>query len=367
MRIAQVTKYFHPHHGGIESNVLGISRGMVEKGNEVLVFTSNIPRSARKETFQGIEIHRANSLFTIFNSPFSPGILLGLLGRDYDLIHVHFPDPFNSVFAWFASKIKGKPLVITYHSDIIKDRFYHLPFRLLFGLVENRILEHASRIIATTQAYADGSRALRRFQNKIVIIPNFVNAEEFNPGIDGSTVRERYGIAKENVVLFFGRLVPYKGVEYLIDAFKGIKKDSMLVIAGRGPLKEKLMKRARGIPNARFIVPDDDEIPAIYSCCDIFVLPSVTRQEAFGITLIEAMATGKPVITTNMSGMPSVVADTGLLVKPKDPKDLRKAILKLLSDKKLCKELGDGARKRVEEEFTLTVVVEKTARLYNEI
>ncbi len=366
MRIAQVTKYFHPHHGGIESNVLGISKGVVDKGNEVLVFTSNIPRSRRKETFQGIEIHRANSLFTIFNAPFSPGILLGLLSRDYDIIHVHSPDPFNSVFAWLASRIKGKPLVITYHSDIIKDRFYHLPFRLLFGIVEKRILSHATRIIATTQAYADGSKTLRKFKNKIVVIPNFVNSDEFNPAIDGSRVRERYGLGKDKIVLFFGRLVPYKGVEYLIDAFKEVK-NANLVIAGRGPLKEKLMKKARGIPSVRFIVPEDDEIPLLYSCCDVFVLPSVTRAEAFGIALLEAMASGKPTITTDMSGMPSVVGDTGILVKPKDSKALRKAIQKLLSDKNLRKDLGEKARTRVGEEFTLPIVVEKTERLYNEI
>jgi len=366
MKIAQVTKYFHPHHGGIESNVLGISRGIVDKGNEILVFTSNIPRSRRHEIHEGIEISRATNLFTVFNAPFSPGIFLGLLSRNYDLIHVHFPDPFNSVFAWLASRIKGKPLVITYHSDIIKDRFYHLPFRLLFGFVEGRILKHATRIIATTQAYADGSKTLRKFKNKISIIPNFVNSDEFNPDIDGGRVRERYGLGRDKIVLFFGRLVPYKGVEYLIDAFKGVK-GATLVVAGRGPLRKKLMKRAKKIPNVRFIVPDDDEIPPLYSCCDVFVLPSVTRAEAFGIALLEAMASGKPTITTNMSGMPSVVGDTGILVKPKDSKELRKAILKLLSDKKLRKDLGEKARARVEQEFTLPTVVEKTERLYNEM
>ena len=127
------------------------------------------------------------------------------------------------------------------------------------------------------------------------------------------------------------------------------------------------MKRAKGIPNVRFIVPDDDEIPALYSCCDVFVLPSVTRGEAFGIALLEAMATGKPTITTNMSGMPSVVRDTGILVKPRDSKALREAIKRLLSDKRLREDLGEKARKRVEDEFTLQVVVEKTIGLYREL
>ncbi len=367
MRIAQVTKYFYPHHGGIESNILGISRGIVEKGNDVLVFTSNIPKSKRYEIFNGIKIFRARNLFTIFNAPLSPGIFIGLLRNDYDLIHVHFPDPFNSVFAWLASWIKRKPLIITYHSDIVGKRFYHLPFIHLFGWVENRILSHAKKIIVTTPTYVDGSRALRMFRDKVVIIPNFVDERVFSPDTDSSRVRERYGLANENVVLFLGRLVSYKGVEYLIDAFRGIKNDPVLVIAGRGPLKKKLIKRARGIPNVRFIVPDDDEIPALYSSCDIFVLPSITRQEAFGIALLEAMASGKPTITTTISGMPSVVGDTGILVEPKQPKDIRGAILRLLSDRELCRYLGKKARKRVEDKFTLEVVVEKMERLYKGI
>jgi len=367
MRIAQVTKYFYPHPGGIESNVLGISKGVVDKGDNVLVFTSNEPRTKKYEVFEGIEIFRSMNLLTIFNAPLSPGIFLNLMRKDYDLIHVHFPDPFNSVFAWLASRIKGRPLIITYHSDIIKDRIYHRIFRILFWFLEKIILSDAVRIIATTQAYADGSKVLKRFKSKVVVIPNFVDANEFNPGVDSSRVREKYGLVKERVILFFGRLVPYKGVDYLIEAFKGIKKESMLVIAGRGPLKEKLMKLAKGKYNIRFIEPEDDEIPSLYSCCDVFVLPSVTRQEAFGITLLEAMSSAKAVITTNISGMPSVVGDCGILVEPRNPKDLRGAIQKLLSDKNLRKNLGEGARKRVEKEFTLEVVVGKTLELYREI
>jgi len=365
MIIAQVTKYFHPHPGGIESNAFGISKGIVERGDKALVFTSNEPKTKKHEVFEGIEIFRSTNLLTIFNAPFSPGILINLIRRNYDIIHVHFPDPFNAVFAWLASRINGKSLIITYHSDILKERIYHKPFRLIFGWVEKRVLGDAVKIIATTEAYTNTSEVLKRFKSKIVVIPNFVDADRFNPEVDSGSVRKKHGLEKERIVLFFGRLVPYKGVEYLIEAFRGVN-NSILVIAGRGPLKEKLVKKAKGIEDIKFIEPEDDEIPSLYSSCDIFVLPSVTRQEAFGIALLEAMSSKKPVIATNISGMPSVVGECGILVKPRDPKALREAILKLLSDNSLRRTLGEKARKRVEEEFTLEVVVEKTIRLYRE-
>ena len=130
MRVAQVTKYFYPHKGGIESNALGISEGLVDLGHEVLVLTSNIPKGEELEELSGICVLRSNCFFTAFNDPFTPGLFKNLLKEDYDIIHVHLPDPFNSVYALLASAIRKKPLFVTYHADIIKNRWYHFPFKL---------------------------------------------------------------------------------------------------------------------------------------------------------------------------------------------------------------------------------------------
>jgi len=370
MRIAQVTKYFYPHHGGIESHVLGVAEGLVDKDFEVKVFTSNIPECRKRENLNGIEIYRSRSFFTLSNDPFAPGIFLNLLKENYDLIHLHLPDPFCSVFAFLISLIRRKPLIVTYHADIIREQWYYKILNSVYEIFLYFVLWGSKKIIATTPNYAQESRILRKFRDKIEVVPNFVDAERFNPDIDGEDMLETYNLKGKRIVLFLGRLVPYKGVKYLITAFSEVKeelRDSALVIGGDGPLKEELKRIANEIPDIIFIDIDEEKIPQYYAICDIFVLPSVTRQEAFGISLLEAMASGKPCITTIISGMPYVVGNCGILVNPRDVESLSNAMKKLLKDKKLAKELGRRGRKRVEEEFTLERVVNKLLGIYCDI
>ncbi len=367
MRIAQLTKYFYPHKGGIESSVLGISGGIAGRGNDVLVFTSNIPKCGRKEVIDGIEVHRFANFFTMFNDPFTPGIITDLLKEDYDLIHLHLPDPFNSIFALIASILRKKPLIVTYHADIIKDEWYHKPFKFIYNLFLYFVLRHSRKIIATTPNYVKDSCILRRFKNKMEIVPNFVDIEKFNPGLDGSRIRKVYNLNEKKIILFIGRLVPYKGVEYLITAFSDVKKElenSALLIVGNGPLKEKLENLAADIGDVYFINAEDRDIPFYYACCDLFVLPSITRQEAFGIVLLEAMASGKPVIATNISGMPYIINNSGIVVKPKNIDGLKDAILKILSNPQIAAELGENGRKRVETEFAPDIIVDKIEKIY---
>jgi glycosyltransferase involved in cell wall biosynthesis len=370
MRVAQVTKYFHPHRGGIESHVLGISEGFARRGHEVLVFTSDVPGAREGDELDGIKVFRSPVFFTLFNGPFAPGILNDLLREDYDLIHAHLPDPFNSVFALIASKIKKKPLFVTYHADIIKNRWYHRPFKFVYCLFLYSVLSNAVKIMPTTPNYVVGSQIPEKFKKKIEVVHNFVDLGKFSPMLYGKRVRTLYGLDdNKKIVFFLGRLVPYKGVEYLIKAFKKVKdevKDSVLIIAGRGPLEEDLQDLAKDLKlsDVLFVEISDDDIPEHYAACDVFVLPSVTRQEAFGIALLEAMACGKAVVTTNISGMPYVVDGAGLMVKPRDPDELSAAIIKLLKDDKLRKNLGSKARKRVEEEFDQDLIPDRIIRIY---
>jgi len=377
MKIAQVTKYFYPHLGGIESNVLGISTGLVDKGVEVKILTSNIPKTKRVEYLNNMKILRSLSLFTLSNDPFTHGILVNLLKGDYDLIHLHLPDPFNSIFVWLASKIKRKPFIVTYHADIIREGWVHGILNMLYNIFLNRILSDSRRIIATSPTYVEGSKILRksRFKEKIAVVPNFVDIKKFNPDIDRMKCIERLGLEEiedKRIILFLGRLVPYKGVEYLIKAFPRVKEeveDAFLLIVGDGPLRENLEKIASDMEDVRIMKRKgkEDDSSLYYPICEVFVLPSVTRQEAFGISLLEAMACGKPCITTNISGMPCVIGETGTLVDPRDPGGLSSAITELLSKPEYLKELGRKARKRVENEFSRERVIEKIAPIYVEV
>ncbi len=369
MRIAQVTKYFHPHRGGIESNVLGISEGLADREQDILVLTSNIPRAVQTEEISGITILRSRSFFTFYNDPFTPGIFINLLKEDYDIIHLHLPDPFNSVYALLASRIRKKPLYVTYHADIIKNRWYHIPFKLAYGVFSYQVLKAASKIIATTPDYVKDSQIPKKFRDKVLIVPNFVDSGKYIPELSGYRIVKEHSLENKKVIFFLGRLVPYKGIEYLITAYKKVKeevKDSALVIAGNGPLEPELKKLAADLrlEDVTFTTANEDDIPEYYAACDVFVLPSITRQEAFGIVLLEAMSSGKPVISTKISGMPYVVGDAGIVVSPKDSDALAAAIIRILTDKNLRVGMGRRARERVEKEFNKECAAEKTLKVY---
>jgi glycosyltransferase involved in cell wall biosynthesis len=374
MKIAQVTKYFHPHIGGIESNVLGVSEELIKRGNDVTIFTSNVPRTRSFESICGIKVFRSLSFFTFSKDPFSPGILINLLRKDYDLIHLHLPDPFNSILVWLASKIKRKPFIVTYHADIMREGSIYGTLNRIYSLFLKIVLKDSDKILATSPAYVKGSETLGRFNEKIEIVPNFVDIEKFNPDMDRLECIKRLSLEEikdKRVILFLGRLVPYKGVEYLIKAFPQVRErveKAFLLIVGEGPLRENLEKMASGMDDVKIMKMhgENDDSSLYYPICEIFVLPSITRQEAFGISLLEAMACGKPCITTNISGMPYVVGKTGVRVNPRDPEGLSCAMIELLSEPERLKELGRKAMKRVEKEFSRGRVTEMLLSVYDD-
>jgi glycosyltransferase involved in cell wall biosynthesis len=363
MKVCMVSKHFHPFSGGLEVRVLELGRWLVLRGEAVQVFTLLEPGTKGIEVVDGIEVRRSRKFASLFNAHFVPGILGNLMSRDYDIIDVNLPDPINSMFAVLASLVRRKPLIVTYHADIIREGVFYLPFMLFYAPLEWLVLSRASRILVTSPDYARTSSTLRGFMGKVQVASSFIDPGRYNTSVDGSAVRKRHGL-KGRVVLFVGRLVPYKGVEYLIDAATQVP-DATFLIVGDGPLRDSLKRKASGSANVVFAGQvGDDELPGYYGACDVFVLPSVTRQEAFGLVLVEAMACGKPVVSTSFSGMPYVVGDGGLLVAPRDAKALADAIKRVLSDGRVAKELSGKGVKRVAELFLKDVVCARILDVY---
>jgi len=363
MKVCMVSKHFLPFSGGLEVRVLELARWLVMSSDEVVVITSQEPGTPSAEVVDGITVARYGVWLDLFNALLAPGILAGLLKKDYDIIDVNLPDPINSVFAYAASIIRGKPLIVTYHADIIRSGLLYLPFKLLYYPLQWLVLSRASKILVTSPDYAKTSPTLRGFQDKVKVASSFIDTARYNSSIDGLKIRRKLGL-KGKVVLFVGRLVEYKGVEYLIEAAP-LLPDATIVIVGEGPLRKSLQEKASGLRNVVFAGHvGDDELPYYYVACDVFVLPSVTRQEAFGLVLVEAMACGKPVVSTNFSGMPYVVGDGGLLVEPKDPKALAQAIGSILSDEGLASKLSSNGKRRAGELFTRDVVCKAIREIY---
>jgi glycosyltransferase involved in cell wall biosynthesis len=361
LKACMVSKHFFPYAGGLEARVLELARWLVERGDGVVVVTSLEAGTRPSETVGGVGVRRYAAWLDVLNAPLVPGMLSGLLREEYDVVDANLPDPFGSLCAWLACVLRRKPLVVTYHADIVKEGALAGAFKLLYSPIQGLVLGRAERILVTSPNYARESRTLAPYMGKVEVAPSFIDPRRFNPGADGSALRKRFG---GRVVLFVGRLVPYKGVEYLLEAAKAVA-DATFVVVGDGPLRASLEERAAGLGNVVFAGQVSEEaLPAYYAACDVFVLPSVTRQEAFGLVLVEAMACGKPVVSTDFSGMPYVVGDGGITVPPGDAKALADAVSKVLRDRALASELALRGRRRVAELFTRDAVCARVRGIY---
>jgi len=233
-------------------------------------------------------------------------------------------------------------------------------------------LKKADKIIATSPNYIEGSKYLRKYKEKCVVIPLGLNPEKLK--INESMIQEIKKLYKDKPIIFsLGRLIYYKGFEYLIEAMRNI--NAYLLIGGSGPLKESLQKRIKNLNLSKkvFLLGriKDEDLGSYYQACDVFCLPSIHRTEAFGLVQVEAMFFGKPVISTNIesSGVSWVNQNniTGLVVSSKDPTALAEAINKIINNPELKEKFGENAKKRFEEEFRIEVVANKIFKLYNKI
>jgi rhamnosyl/mannosyltransferase len=366
MRILQVGKFYPPAPGGIETAIRALSEGLVAAGNTVttLCFSESMNRS--EETIGGVRVIRIPNFATLFSQPLNPKIFAELrkLAENADLVNLHMPNPLAEVA---SLALPGRiPIVVTYHSDVIRQRAL-LPF---YKPVAKTMLTRARKIIVGSRFLRDDSSVLRAFSSKCAVVPYGLSPGEFvvTPSIETKTA----ALEKEHApfALFVGRLVPYKGLEYLIraQAASGVN----VVIAGDGPLREELEKLAKesGAKGVRFLGRVDGEtLAALYRSCLALILPSVAKTEAFGLVQVEAMAWGKPSIVSRLdSGIIEVNEEgkTALFVPPRDSGALSVAIRALAEDASLRETMGKAARQRFEEKFDPRGMIDSYLKIYRE-
>ena len=372
MKILQIGKYYYPHMGGIENHLYILSNELVHLGHDVTVFVSNDSNKYEENSISGVKVFRYPEFFRILNAPIS---FFKKVGRkDFDIVHAHLPNPMASIYALFNS---GDNLVVTYHSDIIKNGIVGKILSSLYThFFLNPLLNKAKKILATSPNYASGSKILQRYSGKVEIVPYGIDLDIFSLGGKKDIINKlRSNYKNKKVLLFIGRLVPYKGLEYLISAMPEVVKefrDVKLIIVGDGPLMpklESLVFRLKLTDYVEFVSGlHNTKTPHYYHLSDIFVLPSVYKAEAFGIVQLEAMACGKPVISTDVDGSGISFVNqnnkTGIVVTPRDPKSLAGAIKELLKDNKLRGTFGKNGKERVEKHFSKQVMVEKILDVY---
>jgi rhamnosyl/mannosyltransferase len=363
LKVLHVGKFYPPHMGGIETHLQALC-GELRKRADVRVTVASDSRAGSRELLDGVDVTRVPTQFTLAAAPICAGMVANIRDSGADIVHIHLPNPM-AVLAYLARKHRGH-LIASYHSDTVRQKVLGAVFEPFL----HAALRRSAAIVAASANYQHSSPVLARYQDRCHVIPYGIAVDQFQD-FDSAVVariRKQYG---ERLVLAVGRLVYYKGFEYLVRAMTQVNGN--LLIVGDGPLRGKLQDLTTQLGLGEKVhfagnVPGD--LTPYYHAADLFALPSIARSEAFGIVQIEAMAAAKPVVNTQLdSGVPYVSLDqrTGLTVPPADPDALAAALNRLLDQPDLRWRLGQAARARAYQEFSLETMTSRMMALYEQV
>ncbi len=363
MRILHVYKDFDPPvHGGMEGHMALMCRFQREWA-EVRALTCS--RGLRTVTARrdDTEVREVGEWGRFQSAPLSPTFPFHLRAMQADVIVVHVPNP-TAELSFLLSRPRGK-VVVRYHSDVVRQAAamkVYRPFLMKF-------LSRADIILPTSERYLNTSSTLQPFRDKCRVVPLGIVPEEFDAPdpMRVQALRDAYG---GGFVLFFGRHRYYKGLDYLVKAAHQI--DAPVVIAGTGPERSRIEALAKELEVKIDFVEalSHEDLVAHLHACDVMAFPSIERSEAFGVTILEAHATGTPVVATTLgTGVEyaNLHEETGLNVPPRDPDALAAAINELLRNPDLRARFGARARARVLAEFDARVVARAEFEIYQEV
>lgn len=369
MKIVFVAPYYAPSVGGVQRYVEQLVRALEKNHQIVIITTQSSHRTITKESRKNVTIYRLPTLFRVANTPFHPRwkhMIKTILERENpDILNTHAPVPLLAdVAAKQASKLKI-PIVASYHSGSMRKGSF---------LVDSLIGFYESHVLPKT---------LKRAEKIIAIYPAFVkkitgnsNISFVPPGIDTSFFTPQPHVRKQFDLLFAGRIErssAWKGLDTLLQAVSYIKQtkpDISLAVAGDGDALatyKQLSEKLNISDNVTFLGGlKPEQLRATHASSRVFVLPSKTESESFGIVLAEAMASGMPAVASDVGGVPALLEHnvTGRLVPPGDATALAKTLYILLADKHTQHEFGLTARRRVEQNFSLSQQVARNEELF---
>lgn len=366
MKVLHLGKFYPPAKGGMETILALIcERTAQQVTNRVLV--ANTRAATVEERYGAIDVLRVAAIARVGAVAVCPRMPFDLARDEADIIVLHEPNPMALV-AYFLARPTGR-LVVWYHSDVIRPSWR---YRLFYRPFLRFALSRAVRIVVSSPALGASAPELQEFQTKCTVIPFGIELRTPGSADVDTRAQEIRRHTKQPIVLFVGRLVPYKGVDVLLDALS--KLDATAMIVGDGPERAALEAQAHALGISGGVTflgsVGDEELAALYRACDVFVLPSVTRQEAFGVVQLEAMAAGKPVVSTDVGtgvGWVNRDGETGFVVPPRDAVALRDALSRLLGDAALRTNMGDAAMRRVRSAFTVERMIDDTLALYRDV
>jgi rhamnosyl/mannosyltransferase len=359
-----VGKFYPPVAGGMErvvQSLCAVTAGRLD--SSVLAF--NAGRRTVIDEVDGVSVTRVGTWGAVGSVAVAPGFPMRLSRIDADVLILHEPNPWALLS--YAAVRPRLPLAIWFHSDVVRPA---LQYQLFYAPIARPAYRAARRFLVSSPALAEHATALQPFRDRVTVIPFGIDVDAWRPseGVQrrAEAIRRAAG---GPIALFAGRHVPYKGVPVLIEAAAPL--DVEVVIAGDGPMRASWSAlAARQSGPARFSFPgeiDDLELRALLVACDMFVLPSVTRAETFGYVQLEAMACGKPVISTALpTGVPWV-NQSGLVVPVNDVEALRAAISRLAANPGLASRVGAAGEARARSEFSMSAMGDRLVAVCREL
>ena len=365
--IVHFGKYYFPEIGGIESVTVILAKGATSAHLvSVVCFQKVFIRE--QQVMDGVKIIGAPITKLLFSQPlgFRYAVKCLSASRSADIVHLHAPNILGALCALFIpAKVR---LLVHWHSDVINKGF----FGVILAPLESALLRRADLIVATSLVYADASKTLQAFRNKITIVPIGVpSPKNEHNGVKLSPSLERW-IGGRKIILSVGRLVPYKGFSLFIKAGHLLAKDSVVVIVGGGPLKQQLQQLIIrcGLENRILLAGrlSNGELHVLFKRATLFCLPSIHRAEAFGVVLLEAMSYGLPIVASDIpgSGVPWVNQHgiSGLNFPVENANALAEACNQIIVSKELRAKFSHGERQRFLHEFTEEVSVRRMLNVY---
>lgn len=367
-KILQITNYYYPHIGGIEQVAHDLAKVFAENDEieqKIICFNEDAYDEKitcrRKETvteyIDGIEVIRCGCITKMASQSISlsfPTQLKRVMDHfDPEIVIFHYPNPYEAAF--FEGYLNRKfKLVLYWHLDITKQKL----LKRVFHQQTLRLLKRANKVVATSPNYIIGSPYLSEFRQKCIVIPNCIDESRLKVTERADKLVKIIQMENKGKIICFavGRHVEYKGYTYLIQASKYLDDRFCIYIGGSGQLSDSLKAEAADDSKITFLGRvSDEELVAWFSAMDIFCFPSITKNEAFGIALAEAMYFAKPAVTFTIpgSGVNYVCLDgvNGLEVANRDPEKYAEALKKFADDPMLRKDMGESGKKRVMENF----------------
>ncbi|MGE8377027.1 MAG: glycosyltransferase [Sphingobacterium sp.] len=369
MKILQVGK-FYPIEGGVEKVMYNLLLGISERQINCDMLCAALPGAS----YQDIQINAharillVPSITKIAATMISPMLIIRLrkIASSYDIIHIHHPDPM-ACLALLFSNYKGK-VILHWHSDILKQK----NLLKIYKPLQSWLINRANLVVGTTPIYVQQSPWLKNVRHKIDYIPIGVEPM-ISDRSKVSIIKESY---KEKKIIFsLGRLVDYKGHQYLIEAASILGEDYQILLGGTGPLREQLEKQIKtlGVENNVKLLGyiSQKDLPDYYAASTAFCLPSILKTEGFAIVQVESMSAGRPIVSTDIpeSGVSWVNADkeTGYIVPICDSRAIASAIVKICEDPLNYEKLSQASLKRYLDLFTKSKMIDRSIECYKKL